>query len=70
MNKDIFRAYDIRGIAETDLTREVVEDIGKALGTIIIDQNHRDIIVARDSRLSSPILFSYLTKGIISTELM
>lgn len=43
MNKDIFRAYDIRGIAETDLTQEVVEDIGKALGTIIIDQNHRDI---------------------------
>ena len=67
MNKDIFRAYDIRGVAETDLTQEVVEDIGKALGTIIIDQNHRDIIVARDSRLSSPILFAYLTKGIIST---
>lgn len=67
MNKDIFRAYDIRGIAETDLTQEVVEDIGKALGTVIIDQNHRDIIVARDSRLSSPILFAYLTKGILST---
>jgi Phosphomannomutase len=67
MNKDIFRAYDIRGVAETDLTQEVVEDIGKALGTIIIDQNHQDIIVARDSRLSSPILFAYLTKGIIST---
>ena len=33
----------------------------------IIDQNHRDIIVARDSRLSSPILFAYLTEGIIST---
>ncbi len=67
MNKDIFRAYDIRGVAETDLTEKVVVDIGKALGSIIIDQEDNEIIVGRDSRLSSPKLFSYLTQGITST---
>ena len=67
MNEDIFRAYDIRGVADTDLTEEVVKDIGKALGTIIINQENNEIIVGRDSRLSSPKLFSHLTQGITST---
>tara|TARA_B100002051_G_scaffold116460_1_gene110789 strand:- start:514 stop:1872 length:1359 start_codon:yes stop_codon:yes gene_type:complete len=67
MNEDIFRAYDIRGVADTDLTEEVVKDIGKALGTIIINQKNNEIIVGRDSRLSSPKLFSHLTQGITST---
>ena len=67
MNQDIFRAYDIRGVAGTDLTEKVVVDIGKALGSIIINQEDSEIIVGRDSRLSSPKLFSYLTQGITST---
>ena len=67
MNQDIFRAYDIRGVAGTDLTEKVVVDIGKALGSIIINQEDSEIIVGRDSRLSSPKLFSYLSQGITST---
>ena len=67
MNQDIFRAYDIRGVAGTDLTEKVVVDIGKALGSLIINQEDSEIIVGRDSRLSSPKLFSYLTQGITST---
>jgi len=35
MNKEIFREYDIRGIAETDLKTEDMELIGKAYGTLI-----------------------------------
>ena len=67
MNQDIFRAYDIRGVAGTDLTEKVVVDIGKALGSLIINQEDSEIIVGRDSRLSSPKLFSYLIQGITST---
>ena len=51
MNQDIFRAYDIRGVAGTDLTEKVVVDIGKALGSLIINQEDSEIIVGRDSRL-------------------
>lgn len=67
LNKNIFRAYDIRGIAETDLTSGVVVDIGRALGSMVISQGQEEIIVGRDGRLSSPDLFSHLSQGIRST---
>ena len=68
MNQDIFRAYDIRGVAGTDLTEKVVVDIGKALGSLIINQEDSEIIVGRDSRLSSPKLFSYLNEFINTSD--
>ncbi|MFL2698171.1 MAG: phosphomannomutase/phosphoglucomutase [Gammaproteobacteria bacterium] len=67
LNKNIFRAYDIRGIAETDLISGVVVDIGRALGSMVISQGQEEIIVGRDGRLSSPDLFSHLSQGIRST---
>ncbi len=33
LNENIFRAYDIRGIAYEDLSTEVVTLIGKSLGS-------------------------------------
>ena len=33
LNKNIFRAYDIRGIAYEELSQELVVLIGKSLGT-------------------------------------
>ena len=33
LNQNIFRAYDIRGIAYEDLSEEVVINLGKALGS-------------------------------------
>ena len=38
INKSIFREYDIRGIAEQDLTEEAVTLIGKGYGTLIRGQ--------------------------------
>ena len=35
MNTDIFREYDIRGVADRDLTDPVTERIGKAFGTYV-----------------------------------
>ena len=35
LNKDIFRAYDIRGIADRDLTDDVVYRIALAFGTTL-----------------------------------
>lgn len=64
MNKTIFRAYDIRGIAETDLTDEVVEKIGKAYGTLM---QGKDIIVGMDNRNSSPRIKNTIIKALLST---
>lgn len=65
----IFRAYDIRGIVGKTLTKEVVYDIGRALGTQAKDHDCKTIVVGRDGRISSPALAEALSKGIISTGL-
>ena len=41
MNKNIFREYDIRGIADTDLTNDTVYLIGKAFGNYLYKNNHK-----------------------------
>jgi len=66
-NPSIFRAYDIRGIAYQDLSKDLVISVGKALGTSIIKRGLDGINVGRDGRLSSPDMFKWLTQGIIST---
>jgi phosphomannomutase/phosphoglucomutase len=64
INKKIFRQYDIRGVAETDLGSELVEALGKALATHLTEGSSAPtIIVGRDCRVTSPRLFEALTKG-------
>lgn len=67
MNPLIFREYDIRGDAEGDLTPEVVENIGRAFGTYLVEKGKGYVAVGRDNRLSSDRLFQDLTRGILST---
>ena len=63
----MFRANDIRGIAYEDLTEEVVQSLGRALGSEAIDRNIQEFIVGRDARLSSPEIYDWLSSGIMST---
>jgi phosphomannomutase/phosphoglucomutase len=65
MKKQIFREYDIRGIAETDLTDDVVEQIGKAFGSFV--KGDGPIAVGRDVRTSSPRIRSAFVRGLLST---
>ena len=67
LNQNIFRANDIRGIAYEDLTEEVVQGLGRALGSEAIDRNIQKFIIGRDGRLSSPEIFDWLSSGIMST---
>ncbi len=60
----IFKAYDIRGIVNTELDKKTVEQIGMAIGTKSIKAGQRDIVIARDGRLSSPQLRNYLIAGL------
>lgn len=60
----IFKAYDIRGIVQTELTHEAVLAIGRAIGTQSINQGERNIVVARDGRLSGQALSNQLIAGL------
>jgi phosphomannomutase/phosphoglucomutase len=64
ITEDIFRAYDIRGIVETALTPDAVQQIGQAFATEALSQNQKTVVIARDGRLSSPELAQRLSKGL------
>ena len=63
----IFRAYDIRGIADQQLTTQSVKRIGQAIGSEALDQNITSLLVGYDGRLSSPSLSIALIAGIQSS---
>ncbi|MBM3724642.1 MAG: phosphomannomutase/phosphoglucomutase [Acidobacteria bacterium] len=67
LTNTIFREYDIRGIAETELTSEGIELLGRAIGTYLGRRAGRKINLARDARLSGPRLRDALLKGLVST---
>jgi phosphomannomutase/phosphoglucomutase len=66
-NPFIIREYDIRGEVRTDLTPEVVEGLGRAVGTYLRRSGGRRAVIGRDCRLSSPDLAERLARGILST---
>jgi len=70
INKDIFKAYDIRGMVGKDwCLNDNYHDaylIGQALGTQLVDTNSNKIIVGRDGRNSSEGLTQTLVSGLIS----
>ncbi len=63
----IFRAYDIRGVVGKTLTEENIYILGKAIASLVREQGGHQLIIARDGRLSGPLLSAALTKGILST---
>ena len=66
MNSNIFREYDIRGIVKKDFSDEVVFNIGKAYGSILIKENQKDISISGDVRHSTDKLKNILTEGLLS----
>lgn len=67
ISKDIFRAYDIRGIVGKTLTTEVVELIGRALGTLMQARDEHIILTARDGRNSGISLLAALHRGLLQS---
>lgn len=62
--KEIFKAYDIRGIVGKSLTPDVVETIGHAIGSEAKAREQHSIAIGRDGRLSGPELIAALARGI------
>ena len=64
---EIFRAYDIRGIVEEQLSDAVLYHIGLAVGTQVKRNGEDSIAVGADGRLSSPRLSQALMAGLADT---
>jgi phosphomannomutase/phosphoglucomutase len=62
--KEIFKAYDIRGIVGKTFTPELVEAIGHAIGSEAGARGQKEICIGRDGRLSGPDMAAALARGI------
>lgn len=62
----IFREYDIRGIADTDLQTPGVEQLGRGLGTYLKRNSGPRVAVGCDVRLSSPRLKEAIIGGLLA----
>jgi len=67
MTPDIFREYDIRGIAGKQITEDDVILIGKGIGTFLARHNCFKLTVGRDCRLTSDAFSEKLIQGLMST---
>jgi phosphomannomutase len=59
---EIFKEYDIRGVYGEDITEEFAYKLGRS---IVMFFRCSDLIVARDGRNSSDVLFENLCKGVM-----
>ena len=82
ISPELFRAYDIRGVVDQDLTPDSVHAIAQSIGVAIIEKQLKKnkekklekleklekakIIIARDGRLSGPVLIECLKSGLMS----
>ncbi len=60
----VFRAYDVRGVYGAELTEDIAERVGKALGSYLADGR---IAVGRDTRVSGPSVERAFLDGVLST---
>ena len=67
MTPDIFREYDIRGIAGSQMTEEDVTNIGRGIGTFLAGHNCLELTVGRDCRNTSERYAKLLIDGLMST---
>ena len=65
--KNIFRGYDIRGIHPSEIDEDTAYTIGLGFGSHIKSIGKTNCVVGHDNRLSSPILYEALIKGITET---
>jgi phosphomannomutase/phosphoglucomutase len=64
ISPDIFREYDIRGVADADLTDEAVEVIGRSFGAWLAERRVRKIALGGDVRLSTERIRAAAARGV------
>jgi phosphomannomutase/phosphoglucomutase len=64
----VFREYDIRGVADRELSSDLIRAVGEAFAAAVIERASKGkklvIAVGRDCRLSSSRLFEALSEGL------
>ncbi|MDF1646460.1 MAG: phosphomannomutase/phosphoglucomutase [Legionellaceae bacterium] len=63
----VFRAYDVRGVIGEQLDEHAFYMIAKAIACQLLALDRTDICLARDARLSSPILSAALKQGLLDS---
>lgn len=66
VNREIFRAYDIRGVVDKDFDDEWVEVLGRACGTYFRRLGYDQAVVGHDCRHSSPGYQERMIQGLTS----
>ena len=69
LNPYIFRAYDVRGKVDIDITPPVFELVGRAYGTLVKRRGGRTVALGMDNRTSSGALKEGFAAGVLSTGL-
>lgn len=69
LNPEMFRQYDIRGIAGKDMDSEGVYRIGRGIGTYLQRQGRGRIAVGRDCRTTSPEYTARVVEGLTASGL-
>lgn len=65
--KEIFKAYDIRGIVGQTLTAEIAEAVGHAIGSEASVRGIQSLAIGRDGRTSGPELAAALSQGLLKS---
>lgn len=65
--KEIFKAYDIRGIVGQTLTPEITEAVGHAIGSEARVRGIQSLAISRDGRTSGPELAAALAAGLLKS---
>ncbi|MGB0590778.1 MAG: phosphomannomutase/phosphoglucomutase [Myxococcota bacterium] len=69
MNPQIFRAYDVRGVADVDLTDEIALSLGRAYAAEIRAAGGQRVTLGRDCRLHGPRLREAFATGLLESGL-
>jgi len=67
INPEIFKEYDIRGIAGVDLDQQDVFSLGRGIGTFLKQRGHTKLNVGRDCRVTSESYKNRIVDGLLST---
>lgn len=64
INPHIFRGYDLRGVADVDLSEDVYYTLGRGYGTFLSERRIKEATVGRDNRLTGEIYTKAFIAGL------
>ncbi|MFC1653453.1 phosphomannomutase/phosphoglucomutase [Patescibacteria group bacterium] len=64
INPHIFRGYDIRGVADKDLSEDVYYTLGRGYATYLSERRIKECVVGRDNRLTGELYSNAFIKGL------